>query len=959
MQKLRVPDYSDIANNLNGVFATLRLSTRRQFDLLFVDGALGGRRWRPSDDLSMALDMFLAGLDPQARVEAYRVALRARAREATGTTTLVWRDADGTRRWLALSLAPRAGDRAQWSVLLLDVSAQKEAEKLAADRAVEFETLFGNAPENIVRYDRDGRFVDFNRSLEVLLGVSAQSLRGKLPAEVFPNGEYKEILDAATRAMATGERQDVELSTQTLSGKTEYHLVSLVPERDSAGEIVGAIGFGRNIGDLQRVQNALADSENLLRGAMKVFPDMVWLKDRDGRYILCNDKFEAFNSVPAGALLGKTAKELYEGKSRPVHAETDEQALASRGVVEFSLTVSGPNYPQRRTYDVRKIAVRGCGGEVVGILGTARDVTEKQKLEEEIRIRERAYRSLAEHSPDCLVRYDIEGRRIYMNRAMQEMFLDCFVTDEHGVMTPAYPIPGVSEDYRPISELALDVLATGRPVTVERLLRGRAGHDLTHEIRLVPEFDVTGKIESVLGIGRDITEQKSAERQLKAKERELEALAYSDHLTGLANRAAFRAELSRRMRMLGETSGKLALLIIDIDRFKSINDTLGHMFGDELLVEFARRLRDTVDSAATVARLGGDEFVVILSYVAGRAGALAVADAIAKNIARPMTIGGGSIYLTVSIGIALGPDDSMQDDELFRYADIALYSAKMAGHGRACCFSDDLREKTVRRFELEAMMNDAVQQGEFVAHFQAKVDLATGRVNGAEALCRWRHQTLGAISPAEFIPVAEETGQIIEIGKIVLLDACRVAVACNAGRDEIMPIAVNLSARQLLFGGFLGAFGMCLETTGCKAEWIELEITESVLLSDDSAASRTLERLTALGARLTIDDFGTGYSSLSYLGRLPISTLKIDQSFVRGMMADRKQEVLVRAIIAMAQGLGLKTVAEGVETQEAAEKLRAFGCDVGQGYLWSRPAPAEDLLALLDALGPERLAQAE
>jgi len=942
------PDYSGLTAHSHGAFAVLRRRSARAFELAFAEGEIAGRQLRASDHLQPLLSEFIAGMEPRAIVAAYRALLRAAARRRAEDVTFARQDASGGPRWHRLSiLARRCAGETQWSLQLQDVTDLKQAEKLAADHAVEFDTLFRNAPENIIRYDTEGRILDYNASLERLFGIPPHVARGQKTSAVLGEQSFAPIREAMETTLRTGERQDVDYPMETPGGKMEYHLVSFVPERDSTGAVTGVLGFGRNVGDLQRIQNALAESQDLLRAAVKIFPDMVWLKDKNGRYILCNDRFEAFNGVKQGALLGKTADDTAEGIKSQVHTDTDVQALQTRDMLQFCLRVTLPADARPHFFDVRKTAVRNRQDEIVGILGTARDITEKLKLEEEIRTRERAYRTLAEHLPDCLTRYDSLGRRIYTNRSMEDVFREFFTANESGEMIPAFPHPDASGDYQPVSQRALDVIRTRQTVTFELTLCNRDGRAFAYEIRLVPEFDADGKVENVLGIGRDITEQKEAERRLRVKERELEALAYSDSLTGLSNRVAFRAELKERLKKVCSQGGKLALLTLDIDRFKSVNDTLGHLRGDELLIEFSRRLRDTVGSRALIARLGGDEFVVVLSFVAGRAGALAVADALAKNISPPVVIGGAPIHISTSIGIAVAPDDSATEEELFRFSDIALYSAKMSGRSKAVCFSKDLREKAERRFELEAMMNDALEQSQFFTHFQPKFDLATGKLDGAEALCRWRHPIMGLISPADFIPVAEETGQIIELGKRVLLDACRVAVACNARRAEPFRIAVNISARQLLFGGFLGAFGSCLDKTGCKAQWIELEITESLLLADDNAISDTLATITSLGASLTIDDFGTGYSSLSYLGRLPISTLKIDQSFVRGMEFERKQEILVRAIIAMAQGLGLKTVAEGVETREIADRLRGFGCDSGQGFLWRRAEPASELLRML------------
>jgi EAL domain-containing protein (putative c-di-GMP-specific phosphodiesterase class I) len=294
--------------------------------------------------------------------------------------------------------------------------------------------------------------------------------------------------------------------------------------------------------------------------------------------------------------------------------------------------------------------------------------------------------------------------------------------------------------------------------------------------------------------------------------------------------------------------------------------------------------------------------------------------------------------------LAFGNNETKDPTELFRFADMALYAAKAEGRARTTIYDCSMARQAAQRFEMEALISEGIRNGEFTAYFQVKTDLATGRINGMEALCRWIRPDGQVISPAAFISVSEETGQIVEIGRRVLRDACAFAVKVNAGRTEPLVVSVNVSARQLAFGGFLGVLGACLEEAGCKSSWIELELTESLLLGDDRNISETLKAIVELGVTLTIDDFGTGYSSLSYLARFPITTLKIDQSFVRELESNEKSDVLCRAIISMAQGLGMKTVAEGIETSEIADRLKSLGCNSGQGYLWDKPEPAAFVL---------------
>lgn len=688
----------------------------------------------------------------------------------------------------------------------------------------------------------------------------------------------------------------------------------------------------------------------VLAAAVKVFPDMVWLKDTEGRYVLCNDMFERFNGLPRQSLIGNTAAGTNEGRTAKIHADTDRLAFQSHDVVTFEHEV-GDEGAERRFFSIRKLAIRNEKGQPIGILGTARETTEWHRLAGDMMSREQAYRSLADNIPDCLIRISKDGQPEYMNRRMEQFLVDV-----------DYPEPGKKGSPNAAAGAKLHALidktrSEAKPSTTEVEFIDRQGHKVVHDIRVLPEFDPDGRVRSTLLIGRDITARKQMERRLAENERELHALAYEDGLTGLHNRRFFQSALREVLATARQSKSLVALLLLDIDRFKSVNDTLGHAAGDDLIAEFAARIRQEVGEAGYVSRLGGDEFAIVLPAAHHRNAPLDLAERIHRSLDEPITLSSNRITITTSIGLAYGLGDAGDDTELFRFADMALYAAKSAGRARTAVYDCSMAIKAERRFELDGCIADGLRNNEFTAFFQTKTDLATGRIDGFEALCRWLRTDGETTSPAEFIPAAEESGQIIEIGRRVLVEACRFAATINAGRATALPVSVNVSGRQLLFGGFLGTLGACLEETGCRGNWIEIELTESLLLADDRTTSDILQAIAKLGVGLTIDDFGTGYSSLSYLARFPITTLKIDQSFVRDLRANSKNDYLCRAIISMAQGLGLKTVAEGIETKRIAKHLRKLGCDSGQGYFWSRPEPAEAVLQRLSERAPVRRKQ--
>ncbi len=439
----------------------------------------------------------------------------------------------------------------------------------------------------------------------------------------------------------------------------------------------------------------------------------------------------------------------------------------------------------------------------------------------------------------------------------------------------------------------------------------------------------------------------SHENQRQQLQRQLKRMAYTDKLTGLANRAMFYEAVQKELSLSLQEGVPCALMIIDLDRFKAINDTLGHIAGDAVLTKVAKRLLDIVGDRGIVGRLSGDEFYVFLPQSTDKSEVESLARAIVLEIEKPFDLEGNPVQIGASIGMAYSPEDAGCDSSLYRFADVALYEAKQAGSRNIMHYSPEMAQKAERRYELETLIKEGLEKNQFHAYFQAKIDLETGSICGAEALCRWQHSKQGFISPAEFIPIAEETGSINEIGYRMLKQACEFAVRCNKVSPDLFIVAVNVSAKQLMFGRFLATLGRCLQETGCKTAWLELEITESLLLTDQDNTAETLRTISDMGIGLSIDDFGTGYSAMSYLARYPITCLKIDQSFVTNMCVDRQKHVLVSAILAMASGLGLKTVAEGVEDAQTAKELKTLQCDRGQGYFWHRPSSPDALFEQL------------
>ena len=475
------------------------------------------------------------------------------------------------------------------------------------------------------------------------------------------------------------------------------------------------------------------------------------------------------------------------------------------------------------------------------------------------------------------------------------------------------------------------------PFETERMTKD--GRRLEIALSLSPIKDQFGGVIGFSGIGRDITERRRTEDRIRR-------LALHDSLTSLPNRALFQDRLQQALAEARRHDRRVALLLLDLDHFKDINDTLGHTAGDRFLKEVAQRLDACVRASDTVARLGGDEFALILTELRQPEDAAVLARRAVRMVAEGMRLDNQEIQTTASIGITIYPTDSEDADQLLRYADLALYRAKAEGRNTYRFYAAAMGAQVEARRALERDLRTALERGELELHFQPQLDLATGHIDGAEALARWRHPTRGSVPPSEFIPLAETSGLIVPLGAWALREALRQACAWRDAGLPPLTVAVNLSPAQCRNGDLARTTGRALRTTGLEPRWLELEVTENLFLHPDNGPFDSLQRLRKQGVRVSLDDFGTGYSSLGRLRRLPVDKIKIDGSFTAGIGCDPDSEAIVRAVIRLGRSLGLRVVAEGVETNVQCAFLQAEGCHAAQGFYIARPLPAGDFAAL-------------
>ena len=695
----------------------------------------------------------------------------------------------------------------------------------------------------------------------------------------------------------------------------------------------------RQLGTLSKKKRSESTINRLqLRAVLDAIPDPVWLKSVDGRYSICNSQFERLVGVSEADMIGQTDYDVVDRRLADFFRENDLKVLAAgepRANEEW-LTSASTGY--RGLFETIKAPMRGPDGELIGVLGIARDITTRYRAERAAKL-SKARLSVALHATQIAIwDWDIKRDRWYASRVY---YTSLGYPPVRGRGNREVWIERVHPDDRPRVAGIIEKAMQGdlAPYEYEARLRHADGTYRWMQVRGVAvDHNSRGLATRMLGVRQDITEKKAAEERIRR-------LAHYDTLTELPNRTWLNELMPSafiRARSTGET---MAVLVVDVDNFKNINDTFGHGIGDELLVEVAKRIGTLGRDQDVVARIGGDTFVMVLS--GGEISeATGTAQRLIELLSLPFRTGQLDLMITVSIGVALSPAHGVDFDTLLKCADAAMHRAKQQGRNHYVVFSEEMHLRSARNLILETELRHAIDRGELQLHYQPQVSLVDGRLTGVEALLRWHNPNLGTVSPAEFIPITEDSGQILKIGSWVLRQAVSQLRDWLAQGLPPLSLSVNLSVVQFRDPQLPDLIRRVMDQAGLHPRFLELELTERVALDDPGGAVAVMNELHELGVRIAIDDFGTGYSSLSYLKRFRASKLKIDQSFVRGVADDPEDQAIVKAIISLAGSLAMGTIAEGVETAEQLDFLKRHGCQEAQGFYFSHAVAGEQFSTL-------------
>jgi len=840
-------------------------------------------------------------------------------------------------QWFLTSLAPiRVGDNFSGIVQsLTDITERKQSEETLRKQEKWLSQVLNTLPYGVQENDTEGVITFSNVAHHHILGLKPGELIGRHIWDFKKDEKQKQQLRDLLAHLLKEQPSPEPYVTANKTGDGREVMVEVVwdYQLNNRGKITGFISVISDITRRKQAEEKLISlkekseqSESKFKAITNQSTEGITVADADGNYTFVNPAF--------CEMIGYSEKELLQMTVFDVKApEQDTSSFARTKGSEEGLAVQVLLQRKDGTVFISEVIgkVIEFGGQMQ-VLGTIRDITEQVKAEEQIRTLSLAI----EQSPVSVMITDTDANIEYVNSAFENV--TGYSAAEVIGMNPR--LLKSDRTYRSQYQELWQTITSGKPWQGELQNRKKNGEIFWEYSYYAPVIDDTGVIRHYLAVKEDITLRKQQEEQILHQ-------AHFDTLTDLPNRFLSLDRLSQLLNEAQRDDELVAILFLDLDDFKKINDTLGHETGDKLLIEAAERLRNVVRSGDTVGRLGGDEFIVLLGGLTDGVDAHLVAENLLNRFKDAFRIDGRELMLTVSIGIAFFPGDGDNASELLRNADSAMYHSKELGRNTYSYFTEAMNRDVSRRLALEEQIHGALDRGEFSIVYQPQIKITSGKIMGAEALLRWFNPALGNVSPVEFIPIAEQTGLIVPLGQFVLTEALNMTAYWQKEHAPGFRMAVNLSPRQFRDPDLVKFIEEVIRQSGVTSESLELEITEGLLMNAHAYISDALTALNNLGVSIAMDDFGTGYSSLSYLRSYPFDVLKIDKSFIRDITADPAARELINATVAMAHGLNLKVIAEGVETEEQFNYLKDLGCEYAQGYLFSKPVSIDEITGML------------
>lgn len=791
--------------------------------------------------------------------------------------------------------------------------------ELVRDAEAKWYALTEHSPNHIMLLDTDGTILFMNHSLP---GHTSKQVIGTTVYAYLNEANGHAARQAHQEVLDTGQCAHYE-TIETDAAGISRHSSRLVYPVIVDKKIVALIEDEQDVSAQYQQQQELQKRHALLQTVVSNSPVVIWAIDRFGVFTLSEGAGLKALGLKPGEVVGQSVFDIYKD-----HEQICEDARQALGGTPTSSVVNVAG----RVYQSICVPLRNNQGDISGVIGAANDITEIQQAQTRMNI----LSSALEQTADLIMITDAEGKIEYVNPAFE---VTTGFTREELLGKQANMLRSGKhsvEFYRNLWQTILN----GQVFSDVFINTRKDGSTYYEEKTITPIHNAQGVITNFVATGKDISER------MRTQER-LHYMAHHDALTRLPNRTLFLDRLHQAMTRARWHNRLIAVMFMDLDRFKVINDTLGHDIGDQLLVQITGRISRSVRAGDTVARFGGDEFAILLDDIASEQDISQLAKKILDTLAPAFALSGHEFFITASIGVSIFPTDGEDTESLLRNADVAMYRAKDLGRNNFQFYSNEMSARAFERLALENSLRHALKRKEFFLLYQPQIDLDLQKIRGVEALLRWQHPDLGIIKPTEFISLLEETGLIVPVGEWVLRNTCEQAANWQrAGYDELV-VSVNVSGRQLNNPDFLHNAQSIIRQTGVDPARLELELTESMLMRNASKTINALDALGQLGIHFAIDDFGTGYSSLNYLHRFPISTLKIDRSFIRDIEKDADDLAITRAIIVMAQSLNLGVVAEGVENEAQVRHLRSLGCHRIQGNYYSAPLTADKLSEMI------------